>query len=259
MPSTRRTVTKSSLFIALSATPLTSVLAVAADRTLIIKLSPSYRKDSLVVSSDAGSAAFVEANDGGERVVQDGRAGPTFSRCAQPIFAPNSKNAYYWALQSSGASPGIKLRGAGQRWPSGALQQPARRPRPSISVPQLLRGGATTRIASRRSSRQGTNTHPPRLDHQQVTDELVRMGGGDIGYQGSLRCIRQAVQREQDHPTDSKPLANDQFAKIAILGNQDAPLPIRGREHLFIRSPCPRCTDGHHIEAGRSKALDDEM
>ena len=60
------------------------------------------------------------------------------------------------------------------------------------------------------------------------------MGSGDIGYPSGLRCIRQTVQLEQDDATDCKPLANDHFAKIAILGNQDTTVPIRGREHLII-------------------------
>ena len=52
------------------------------------------------------------------------------------------------------------------------------------------------------SPRQGPDANSARLDHNQIAQELVRVGGDDLSYHVSFRRIREAIQFQQDHATD---------------------------------------------------------
>jgi len=85
------------------------------------------------------------------------------------------------------------------------------------------------------SPRQWPDANPPGLDHDQIAHELVRMRGNDLGYRVSLRRVRDTIEFQQHHAANPQTLANDQFAKIAILRDQDAALIVRRLENI----PCP--------------------
>jgi hypothetical protein len=57
------------------------------------------------------------------------------------------------------------------------------------------------------------------------------MGGNDLGHRLSLRCVREAIKFQQDDPANTEALADDQFAEITILGDQNALLSIRRLEN----------------------------
>ena len=84
------------------------------------------------------------------------------------------------------------------------------------------------------SPRQGPDANSAGLDHNQIAQELVRVGGDDLGYHVSFRRIREAIQFQQNHATDPQALANDQLAKIVILSDQDTALGIRRLENVLI-------------------------
>src|SRR5947209_13131393 len=65
------------------------------------------------------------------------------------------------------------------------------------------------------SPRQGPDANSSGLDHNQIAQELVRVGGNDFGYYVSLRRVREAIQFQQDHATSAQPLANNQLPEIA--------------------------------------------
>jgi len=57
---------------------------------------------------------------------------------------------------------------------------------------------------------------------------------------------------------NSDPLPNDQFAEVAILGDQDAALVNGGRKPLIVGGSRVRRRDRGQVEAGAAKPLDDE-
>jgi hypothetical protein len=80
----------------------------------------------------------------------------------------------------------------------------------------------------------------------------------DLRYQLSFRRTRQAIDFQQDYTTNLQLLANDQLAKIAILGDEDAVIAICLIEDVFIRRSRPRFADRRHIKTGSAKPLNDE-
>ena len=78
------------------------------------------------------------------------------------------------------------------------------------------------------------------------------MGADDFGHSFSLRCVRNAIQFEQDQAADPKALANNQLAEIAILRNQNRAFGIRQFEDNAVRCARPRFADRYDVEAIRS-------
>ena len=72
----------------------------------------------------------------------------------------------------------------------------------------------------------GANANTRGLDYNQIAGELARVDADSLRYQLGFRRIRQAIQFQQDYAANPQPLANDQFAKIAILGDQNAVLAV---------------------------------
>jgi hypothetical protein len=83
---------------------------------------------------------------------------------------------------------------------------------------------------------QRPDANPPWLDHDQIAHELVRVGGNDFGYV-SLRCVREAIQFQQDHAANIQALTKDQFAEIAILREKNAVFGIRRLKNILSGAP----------------------
>lgn len=65
-------------------------------------MSHSARPGTIVLSEDGASWAYVEAVAGGQRMVVDGVAGPTFAGCDRPSFAPKTRRVFYFMKVARG-------------------------------------------------------------------------------------------------------------------------------------------------------------
>ncbi|HEY8514559.1 MAG TPA: hypothetical protein VIS07_03490 [Candidatus Binatia bacterium] len=63
-------------------------------------IGSGYRRNSLVVSRDHRRFAWVKQVGDACWVVVDGRKGPRFARCTNPLFSPDGETVAYWATET---------------------------------------------------------------------------------------------------------------------------------------------------------------
>lgn len=70
----------------------------AFEKTDLVRLPPTWKRGSLLVSDDGQAYAFVDARPAGERVVtRDGTSDP-HTLCTRLAFAPRTHRLYYWTV-----------------------------------------------------------------------------------------------------------------------------------------------------------------
>jgi hypothetical protein len=84
------------------------------------------------------------------------------------------------------------------------------------------------------SLRQRSDANTRGFYHNEVTQELVAVERNDLNNDVSLGSVREAIQFQQDDATNAKALADDQFAEVAILGDQNAVLDVRSFENASV-------------------------
>jgi len=82
--------------------------------------------------------------------------------------------------------------------------------------------------------RQWTDTNPRRFYYDEIAVKLVGMRENHGCDTIRLGCVREAIQLQQDHAPNAKPLTNDQLTEVPVLGNQDATGRIGYFEHLRV-------------------------
>jgi len=84
------------------------------------------------------------------------------------------------------------------------------------------------------------------------------MRRNDFRHGLGFRCIRQPVQLQQDDAAHTEALANNHFAEISILGDQNANISLAGVQNFIIGSARPCLGYGNYVVAFVAKARDHE-
>ncbi len=83
---------------------------------------------------------------------------------------------------------------------------------------------------------QRAEANSPGLDHHKIAEEPVSVRGNDGRYGIGLQRVRETIQFQKDNAAQAEALANDHFAKIAVLGNQNPAVRLCRVENVLIRS-----------------------
>jgi hypothetical protein len=87
-------------------------------------------------------------------------------------------------------------------------------------------------------------------------DELGSRVSNPLRHGVGLRPVCQPIQFQQDDTAQREALANDHFAEIAVLRDQNAVVGIRRIQNIVIRRARSRLGNGNHVMTFVAKALD---
>jgi hypothetical protein len=86
-------------------------------------IGADYRRGSLAVSHDHRRLAWVKQVGDACWVVVDGRKGPRYARCTNPVFSPDGKTVAYWAAATLEDPPRVRLVVDGEEQPTATSDQ----------------------------------------------------------------------------------------------------------------------------------------
>ena len=105
---------------------------------------------------------------------------------------------------------------------------------------------------------QRPNARPPRLDHDEITLQPVRLDSNNIHDRLGLFRGRKAVQLQHNEASNAAALTNDHLAKIVVFRDQTATLDIGKIENKRIGRTRASFGNRLDLETSRSESFDNE-
>jgi hypothetical protein len=101
---------------------------------------------------------------------------------------------------------------------------------------QMISAKSATRHDIILSPRQRAHPNSPGFYHEKATREFVQVSRDNCRNSICFGLVRQFVELKQDHAMSSQLLADNKFAEVAVLSDQDAAFILRSRKDIAIRA-----------------------